>query len=53
MKTYPSKKTQQDMFDFFMRTSAPRLLKKAKEKEKEEVEGKNITPPAPRNRSSV
>lgn len=36
MKTYPSKETQQAMFDFFMRTSAPRLLAKAKAKELED-----------------
>lgn len=43
MKTYPSKETQQAMFDFFMRTSAPRLVQKAKEEKKKDCP--NISSP--------
>lgn len=33
MKNYPSKKTKQEMFQFFMRTSIPQILKKLENQE--------------------
>ena len=46
MKNMPSIETRKEMFKFFMRTSAPRIvekrrLKKLEEKEKEEKECEN------------